>query len=78
MPRLPTREMVQAVETMTGYHFEDVTLLLEAFQAPKSLGALPDGNKRLALFGDAALKLAFIGDWFEGGQPRGTLSFPKE
>ncbi len=74
MPRLPTAEMISAVETLIGYHFKDSTLLVEAFQAPGVFGALPDGNKRLALLGDAALKLVLISDWFQEGHSRGTFS----
>ncbi len=32
---------------------------------------LPDGNRRLAIIGDTALKLALVEDWYKGEEIRG-------
>ena len=32
---------------------------------------LPEGNKRLALLGDTAMKMALIEDWYKGQESRG-------
>lgn len=74
-----------AIQEVTGYHFANPSLLWEALQAAGSgvlsIGgrAVSEGNKRLALLGDAALKLGLLSDWYEKNQPRGEcvlLVFP--
>ncbi|KAL5415675.1 hypothetical protein PMIN06_001142 [Paraphaeosphaeria minitans] len=53
------------------YHFKNSSLLEEAFLAPGASVSQPDvvgpekGNKRLALVGDAALRLAVIDEWYK-------------
>ncbi|KAK7189020.1 hypothetical protein DPSP01_004127 [Paraphaeosphaeria sporulosa] len=53
------------------YHFKDCSLLEEAFLAAGASISRSDvegpekGNKRLALVGDAALRLAVIDDWYK-------------
>lgn len=65
------------VETILGYHFTDCNWLWEALQAPGSGVSIAgtrriyDGNKRLALKGDAAIKNVIITDWFTTSLPRG-------
>lgn len=36
---------------------------------------LPDGNRRLALLGDAILRLAIVEDWYKGEAVRGMADF---
>lgn len=53
------------------YHFKNSALLEEAFRAAGAsvsradIEGPKDGNKRLALVGDAALRLAVLDEWFE-------------
>ena len=72
----PTRcEAITKVESVIGYTFIDSDLLWEALQAPGSgvvkAGTkpgsryLPEGNRRLAVYGDALLQLIIIEDWLE-------------
>ena len=61
--------MVEAVQRIVGYKFKNHQLLWEAFQAPgltdtAEFKSLPDGNRRLALVGDAALKLALVREMY--------------
>ena len=69
--------MVQGVEEAIAYQFNDPTILWEALQAAGSSvfiingRRLIDGNKRLALLGDAILKVALVEDWYSGVEPRG-------
>ncbi|KAF2846228.1 ribonuclease III [Plenodomus tracheiphilus IPT5] len=55
------------------YHFHNSALLDEAFLAAGATASRADidgpkkGNKRLALVGDAALRLAVLDEWFDGG-----------
>ena len=68
---------VQGVEAIINYHFAEPLILWEALQATGngivSVGArsFADGNMRLALVGDAILKLALLEEWYAGTQPRG-------
>ena len=70
-------DMLYNVESKIGYHFIDPSILWEALQAAGSnvrqIGArrLPDGKKRLALLGDAVLKLALLAEWYDGEEPKG-------
>ncbi|KAF9737453.1 hypothetical protein PMIN02_000855 [Paraphaeosphaeria minitans] len=62
------------------YHFKNSSLLEEAFLAPGASVSQPDvvgpekGNKRLALVGDAALRLAVIDEWYKDNTEPGELS----
>lgn len=64
-------DTLQAVETILAYHFTDRNQLWTALQAAGS--SYPgertdtDGNKRLAILGDAVLKLALVEDWYHTG-----------
>lgn len=75
-------EITQEVGTRIGYLFNDPRILWEALQAPGSIGnyfgrrRLPDGNKRLALLGDTALKLVLLREWYNGDGNRGKSPTP--
>ena len=68
---------VQGVEGTINYHFAEPLILWEALQATgngiSSVGArsFTDGNMRLALVGDAILKLALLEEWYAGTESRG-------
>lgn len=73
-------EITAEVEEKLGYTFRNRDILWEALQAPNSIGSgvpgldLTDGNKRLALVGDAALKLVLLKRWYREGGSRGESS----
>ena len=73
-------EAIIAVEEIIGYSFNDANCLWEALQAPGSgvfqagHRAIPEGNKRLALVGDAAIKKIIVDDWFLTDHPRGNMA----
>ncbi|KAJ5665982.1 uncharacterized protein N7477_008430 [Penicillium maclennaniae] len=56
MPPLTTAERIHAVEVIINYVFHDKSLLLRALEAAGAT-IVSQGNKRLALIGDAALRL---------------------
>lgn len=56
MPPLTTAERIHAVEDIINYDFRDKSLLVKALEAAGATMA-HQGNKRLALIGDAALRL---------------------
>ena len=68
---------VQGVEAIIDYHFIEPLILWEALQATgngiSSVGtrSFADGNKRLALVGDAILKVALLEEWYAGTESRG-------
>jgi ribonuclease-3 len=68
---------IVGAEQVLGYTFTDRNRLWEALQAPGSgvwmVGTrhLYEGNKRLALKGDAALKNVIITDWYLSDGSRG-------
>lgn len=70
------------IEEVLGYTFTDRSCLWEALNAPgsdsSSAGSrqFPDGHKRLALKGDAAMKYIIIEDWFSTDLPRGKVVAP--
>lgn len=72
-------EITQEVETRIGYPFKNPGILWEALQAPGSPGNylrgrnLTDGNRRLALLGDTALKLVLLKRWYREGDNRGKF-----
>jgi ribonuclease-3 len=61
------------------YHFHDSDLLEEAFLAAgvsvssAEIKGPMKGNKRLALVGDAVLRLAVLDDWIESGTSTGMV-----
>jgi ribonuclease-3 len=60
-----------SIQDNIHYCFHDSTLLREALLAAGAAESRPDvngpqkGNKRLALVGDAALRLAVLDEWFQ-------------
>lgn len=68
---------INNVEDILGYTFIDSTYLWEALQAPGSgvsvVGTrrIYDGNKRLALRGDSAIRIIIVKDWFSTDCSRG-------
>ncbi|KAG8532328.1 uncharacterized protein KY384_003969 [Bacidia gigantensis] len=70
-------QMLQGVEAITGCVFQDPDILWEALHAPgavsRDIGGrnLADGNKRLALVGDAFMKAALLTRWYLSNAARG-------
>jgi len=65
--------MLGLAQVRTGYTFESEELLWEALQAPGSntQSLYPDGNRRLAMVGDAVLKLVLLEDMLPTNATRG-------
>lgn len=67
----------KSLENQLEYSFNDVHLLNEAFVAAGAVKSRPDvegdvsGNKRLALIGDAVLRLSILEEWFPSGKSTG-------
>ena len=67
----------KSLENQLEYSFHDVHLLNEAFVAAGAVKSRPDvegdvsGNKRLALIGDAVLRLSILEEWFPSGKSTG-------
>ncbi|EPS45551.1 hypothetical protein H072_445 [Dactylellina haptotyla CBS 200.50] len=63
------------IESIIGYHFQSVSLLTEALEAAgravthETEGGM-DGNKRLALVGDAILTLIHVDLWYPSEKDR--------
>ncbi|KAJ6021098.1 hypothetical protein N7540_006602 [Penicillium herquei] len=70
---------IQAVERILQYEFQDKRLLEQALEAAGSTSR-PEGNKRLALLGGAALQLSHHEVGFEARQSIGhiTISLSKK
>ncbi|KAJ6108305.1 hypothetical protein N7523_009628 [Penicillium sp. IBT 18751x] len=64
MRSLTTAERIHAVEVIIDYVFRDKSLLLRALEAAGATMA-SQGNKRLALIGDAALRLVLYESRYE-------------
>lgn len=72
-PLNPARyEELQDAEDIINYMFAEPSLLHEALQA--SGCESPDGNKRLALVGDAVLKLVLVAEGHDRDEPRGMYT----
>lgn len=56
MSTIPTAERIRAVEAISGYEFNDKAILTRALEAAGATMAR-QGNKPLALIGDAILRL---------------------
>lgn len=65
MSPLTTAERIRAVEVIINYEFDDKSLLVKALEAAGATVA-SQGNKRLALIGDAALRLILYEFGYEG------------
>ena len=74
-----TASRVEEAQAIIQYHFLDETTLWEALQAPGSVASLighrraVEGNKRLALLGDALLRVAIVQKGYSEGEYRGDL-----
>ena len=70
---------IHAVETLIWYRFHDPALLWEALQGPTIMIDIagervpPDGNKRLAIVGDAAIQLVLAETWYPGETSKGRV-----
>ena len=68
----------QEIETVIGYRFAQRHFLDEALLAAgssiarKDVHGPADGNKRLALVGDAALQMAMLDSWYSTGSSIGS------
>lgn len=58
------------VTRVTGYHFQDDALLMEAIDTTGM--RTPQSNQRLAILGDAVLKHVLVDDWYPSGTPKGS------
>lgn len=62
--------MINGVQNVTGHTFLDASILWEALQAPGAPAYaangrnFSNGNKRLALIGDAVLKVVLLETWY--------------
>ncbi|PQE13240.1 hypothetical protein CJF30_00003113 [Rutstroemia sp. NJR-2017a BBW] len=64
---------IPAVQAILGYTFDDQELLWSALHAAGSLYGGRDGNKTMAMLGDAVLKLVLLVDLIPTGASRGSL-----
>lgn len=68
----------ESLQDKLGYHFINLNLLDEAFIAAGAPVSRSDvegpiqGNKRLALVGDAVLRLCVLDEWYPNGADTGT------
>lgn len=68
---------IARAEAVIDYSFQDANIVWEALQAPGSgvvrsgTRSIRDGNKRLAIVGDAVLKLIINVENYEQGLTRG-------
>ena len=70
MAQIRKAAMIEGVQDVIDYVFQDASSLWEALQAPGSVPYATDGrdlsngNKRLALLGDAILKVGLLEEWY--------------
>jgi hypothetical protein len=81
--KINMEEAVTGMESILHYNFKDASSLWEALQAPGSgvyyAGSrriMSDGNKRLALKGDAAMTYEIVQQWYSRNLPRGKIAKP--
>jgi ribonuclease-3 len=71
-----------ALENIIKYHFANPQLLQEALTAEgasqSSQGPAGNGNKRLALVGDALLRVVILDRWYPCGASTGEYLFSTE
>lgn len=71
----------ESLQRQLQYSFHDTHLLEEAFIADGAVKSRNDvegplsGNKRLALIGDAVLRLSVLEEWFPSGKNTGKRIF---
>ena len=76
---MATQEEIATIELIIGYEFNDKTLLQQAFTAPRTHTNPSDGNRRLALLGDAVLRIALMKYWYlTPGATRGNARSRKK
>ena len=72
---------IHAVYTLIRYRFHDPAILWEALQGPNvtiDVSGTPvprDGNKRLAIVGDSAIRVVLAGTWYPGRTSKGNDYF---
>ena len=70
---------IHAVETLVRYRFHNPALLWEALQGRTIMIDIagervpPDGNKRLAIVGDGAIRLVLAETWYPGNTSKGKV-----
>lgn len=70
---------IHAVETLVWYRFHNSALLWEALQGPTVItdpagDRVPsDGNKGLAIVGDAVIELVLAENWYPGKTRKGIV-----
>lgn len=67
---LRMRNPTQFAQNTLGYTFLDADLLFEALDTTGLRS--PESNQRLAMLGDAILKLIILNDWYLTGTPKGA------
>ena len=76
---IPKADSFQGVQSIIKYWFKSLDILREAMQEEESqvhsIGnrIAPEGNRRLAVIGDAVLRLALAEHWYEAGQNTGSI-----
>ena len=71
------QQMIGDVQAIIAYTFHDGDILWEALHVPGAMLSatgnrnLSDGNKRLALLGDAIMKAALLINWYTTIDTRG-------
>ena len=64
------------IEAIIGYRFTDRSILIEAFSIRGKHNKF-GGNGKLALLGDAVLRLAVLEPWYQEGTTTGILTLPR-
>ena len=68
-----SRYLWEAVQAPGSILRDDEVVGPGALQHSIGFQRLPDGNRRLAVVGDTALKLALVADWVKGEEVRGQI-----
>jgi hypothetical protein len=72
-------ELISLVEEQLGYRFKDENKCLEALAFEFKYGNLcPANNKRLALVGDAYLRLELLMTWYPTSQSTGKSKYSSQ
>ena len=78
---VPLPQVVDPMQDLIDYTFEDPEVLVEAFVTFRvklqNRGWLPEGNKRIAMIGDAVLRLVLVNDFYLGMASRGKHTLPQ-
>lgn len=84
MSLTPKHPTIEAVETIIQYRFNHTALLWEALQCTgialdsEGQAVPPGGNKRLAIVGDAVLRLVLAEEWYKGSGTTGRCKYRKK